>query len=292
MASRCTRVGWWIVVVMVALCVSGDPAVAQPQEAPLAAEAARLRSELTQVNTQISALKRSGPSVRNDYRLRSRQAQAEALARKLTTVEAQLRSLRGVPAGKVPTATAEAVEAPAALEARADLLSDEARRLSQQASGLQRAAGELRSRQTLLRRGGQIERDPFGSMDGSKRFMVLGGPTPTRLNGRAGNPPEAVAGGGTGSGTAPPPATVGPTPVGASGTPVPTAGPGDARSPGGTTTRALLDPVGQADRRTDSTGSKPVSEIERLERAAAALNSRAQSLEAEARALRTRAAKP
>ena len=66
------------------------------------------------------------------------------------------------------------------LEARADLLSDQARRLNQQAAGLERAATQLQTRQTLRRRAGQVERDPFGSMDGSKRFMIVRGANDTK----------------------------------------------------------------------------------------------------------------
>jgi hypothetical protein len=342
MSRKRTREGWWIVVVVAGLCASSAPLVARAAdparasgdrgrnaEGQLGAEAARLRQELERTNADISALKRSGPGVRNDYRLQRRQADAEQLARKLTAIEAQLRALRAGSAQRpVPPVLDEAAEAPAALEARADLLSDEARRLSQQASGLARAAGELRSRQTLLRRSGQIERDPFGSMDASKRFMVLQGSTPTRGVDRAGQRPTTpenatgvAPGDSRGSQPVPPtPPAPPPPPAGlvpgnpATGTPppAPPVATGGSTSPPGpitptqpvttlsgnsvgdarTAPRALLDPAALGARTgADRAAGKPISEIEKLERAAAELTSRAQALEAEARGLRSRAAK-
>jgi TolA-binding protein len=77
--------------------------VAQPRaQDPLALrraqdEFARLQEQLDRVNTEIERLKRSNRSVRDDYRLRDRLADAEALAQKLTRVEARLRSF-GAPA--------------------------------------------------------------------------------------------------------------------------------------------------------------------------------------------------
>jgi hypothetical protein len=297
MAKKRTWVGGWIVVAMAGMCALGEPALAQParpagRQEQLVVEGARLRSELQRTNAEVSALKRSGPGVRNDYRLHRKQADAEELARKLTGVEAELRRLRGqTPAAAAP-ASVDAAEAPAALEARADLLSDEARRLAQQASGMVATAGELRSRRTLLRRGGQIERDPFASMDASKRFMVLQGTRATSApgaeSGRSGTPtpppaPVPVSG---------PPTAVAPPQAGTfAGTSTPTAAT-DSRNSGGAPSRALLDPTSVAElRRTEQAAGKPVSEIERLERAAAALNDRARALEAEARLLRDRAAK-
>jgi hypothetical protein len=338
MSRKRTRGGWWVVVVMAGLCASSAPLGAQAAADPagrassdserqqLGAEATRLRQELERTNADISALKRSGPGVRNDYRLRRRQADAEQLARKLTTIEAQLRA--GSAQRPAQPLADDAAEAPAALEARADLLSDEARRLSQKASGLARAAGELRSRQTLLRRSGQIERDPFGSMDASKRFMVLQAATPTRgVDRGAERPsvPENTAGSAPAdpigaSGTAPPPPPP-PPPAGlappanpATGTPPPTAPPvatgGTTNPPGAftptqpvntlsgnnarasTPSRALLDPASLGVRAgAERADGKPLSEIEKLERDAAALTSRAQALETEARSLRSRAAK-
>src|SRR5262245_22449758 len=49
----------------------------------LAAECARLREQLERTNAEISALKRGDRGVRDDYRLRKKMADAEALARQL-----------------------------------------------------------------------------------------------------------------------------------------------------------------------------------------------------------------
>ncbi len=193
-------------------------------EPALAAECARLRVELEKANAEISSLKRGDRGVRDDYRLRRRLADAEQLAKQLTAAEAELRRLRGpAPTAPIPASPKlEPAEAPGVLEARADLLSDQARRLSQQAAGLERAATQLQTRQTLRRRAGQVERDPFGSMDGSKRFVIVRGQTDTK----ASNPT---------------PFTGNPTPTGgqeSTGTPVPTSG-----SPGSTSTTPGVAPA-------------------------------------------------
>jgi len=111
----------------------------------LEAECARLRTELQRANADVAALKRGDRGVRNDYRLRQRMADAEALARKLTEAEAQLRARTGAsPAPHAPTLappSAEPGDGPVELEAKADLLSDQARRLAAQAEDLARSAG-------------------------------------------------------------------------------------------------------------------------------------------------------
>ena len=214
------------------------PAAAQAFQASgeqaLAAECARLRIELERANAEISSLKRGDRGVRDDYRLRRRLADAEQLAKQLTAAEAELRRLRGpAPTAPIPASPKlEPGDAPGVLEARADVLSDQARRLSQQAAGIERAATQLQTRQTLRRRAGQVERDPFGSMDGSKRFIIVRGQTdtkggnPTTLSGTptptggaesATGSPGPTGGGGTGSSsptsvappTAPPPTAPG-----------------------------------------------------------------------------------
>jgi hypothetical protein len=313
--KRRMRAGGWLFLVVGAVLAFGAPVRAQTASAgrmqELAVECSRLRVELDRANGEISALKRSERGLRRDYRLQQRQADAEAIARKLTAAETELRRLRGGPPAPPPPAL-EAAESPSTLEARADLLSDQARRLAEQAGGLLRAAGELRARQVLLRRAGHIDRDPFAAMDASKRFMVLS--APRQAPGRSGQQPttpESTTGGpGNGAGSnpgvapPPPPASIAPTqptpptpPGGLSGTStgsaVPAAG-GDAKTTaaGSSNTRALLDPAALPElKRPDGAAGKPLTEIERLERAAAALDGRARALEDQARELRTRAAK-
>ena len=300
-------------------------------EQALAAECARLRLELEKANAEISSIKRGDRGVRDDYRLRRRLADAEQLAKRLTAAEAELRRLRGpAPTAPVPAPPKlEPAEAPGVLEARADLLSDQARKLSQQAAGLERAATQLQTRQTLRRRAGQVERDPFGSMDGSKRFVIVRGqndskagnpttftgsptnPTPTGGQESATGTPAPTSGGAPGNApttiappTAPapsPPPTPppGPTPATDSGggggrasTPTNLGGTGTPTSASGLGSRVLLDSATTAElRRLEAVAGAPASEAERLQRTAAALTRRAQALEAEARALRTRAHK-
>src|SRR5438105_3925304 len=97
----------------------------------LQAECARLRADLDRVNADVAALKRS-TGVRSEYRLRQRMADAEALARKLTEAESQLRLRQGVSAPVVAPAVAPPTAAPGdgpiELEAKADLLADQAHR--------------------------------------------------------------------------------------------------------------------------------------------------------------------
>jgi hypothetical protein len=279
------------------MCVWVEPVSAQGRVVDLVAESGRLRVQLERANAEISTLKRRGPGVRNDYRLRRRQADAEELARRLTTVEAELRNLRAGRPGPSPVLDAPGpAEAPASLEARADLLLDEARRLTAQAGGLARAAGELRARQTLQRRAGQIERDPFASMDASKRFMLLqAAASPTRPNNeRASQPPASgpVGASGVPPTARPVPPASGTSPAGGSGAaPVTTFGTESGTGAAPATTRALLDPAALAElRRSQPSTGKPLAEVERLEQAAAALETRARALEAEAGSLRRRAA--
>jgi hypothetical protein len=276
-------------------------------------EAVRLRAELDRAHAEIAALKRER-GVRNDYRLRQRMADAEALARRLTDAEAQLRRLRGgapVVAQPVPLGPPAAApgDGPVELEAKADLLSDQARRMAAEADALARAAGQLRSRQTLRRRAGQLERDPFAGLDASKRSMVFGrqqavatktGGGAEGLSDSAQPPPgdmprTAVAGSQAMPAPPPPPGAPGAAPA-PSPTPAPTAptAPSPVTPPAPTTTfspqsRALLDPATLADlQRLERSGVAP-GDPAALERAAAALRQRAQALEAQSKALRKQA---
>ncbi len=140
-----------------------------------ASEVVRLRAELDRKTAEISALKRIDRSVRQDYELRQRMAEANELARRLTVLENQTGQGR-------PVAPAAPIEGAAALAARADMLTDEAQKLAERAAGMVRAAGQLRTKQTLRRRAAAVERDPFASVEGSKRLIFVRGST--NLNGR------------------------------------------------------------------------------------------------------------
>ena len=97
--------------------------------ASLVAERQRLRGELERVNAEIDALKRSR-GMRDDYRLRDRLADAEALARRLTELDARLGTTRGATTA-LPASTDEprvsSADGPAELDAKADILADQAR---------------------------------------------------------------------------------------------------------------------------------------------------------------------
>ncbi len=80
----------------------------------LTAERARLRGQLDRVNAEIDALKRSARGVGDDYRLRARLADAEALARRLIDIEARL-GLRAPAALPGPLPVASPTDSPSDL---------------------------------------------------------------------------------------------------------------------------------------------------------------------------------
>ena len=303
----------------VALAAPAAPAAAAAEVNRLEAECARLRSELARANADVAALKKDR-GVRSDYKLRQRMADAEALARKLTDAEAQLRARTGAaPAAHAPALappSAEPGDGPVELEAKADLLSDQARRLAAEADGLLRTAGELRGRQTLRKRASQLERDPFASMDGSKRTLVFGGSL-RATTGKGGTSNESApkspqpgggamdstttrggSGGASGGGSAP---TTGPAPptaqpgMGSPGAAPPPMGTPPAQTPpagGG----AKADFAGPAPQPTSALASQlrtlldpsTLSEVQRLERTGKPVTD-PESLEKLAAALRQRA---
>jgi hypothetical protein len=266
-------------------------------------ECARLRAALERAQADIASLKQGDRGVRDDYRLRRRMADAEQLARQLTAAEGDLRRLDAGARPTVPASPAVTgpAEAPGVLQARADLLSDQARRLAQQAASYQRTATQLRARQTLRRRAGQMERDPFGAMDGSKRFMVVRGQesTDTRTSTTGGSKENGFTNPQpTNSPTPPPVGQPGATAVGPPTSTDNTRGGGPSTTtpvtppPPPTSARALLDPALAAElSKLEASGGAGLGDVDKLERAAAALQHRAQGLEAQAQALRARAAK-
>lgn len=133
----------------------------------------RLRAELERVNAEIAALKRQPAGVRADYLLRQRMADAEGLARRLTDAEAALPS--APPSVRAPLALprAETSDGPAELQAKADILADEAQRLTRDADRLARGADVIRGREALRRRMGRMEADPFTAFEASKRSLVF-----------------------------------------------------------------------------------------------------------------------
>ena len=275
-----------------------------------AAERARLAAELERINAEIDALKRSPRGIRDDYRLRSRMADAEAVSRRLTELEARVGSV-GTPAAAGPPATwpREVPAGPADdrtdLEAKADILADEARRLTAEANRLETRVVDLRARRELRRRAGQLERDPFSPLEQPKpRVLAVGsGTSPQAATGSkngSGQPRSGTnlgaEGSGPAAGTTPPTA---PTASPAGGTAM------GADSAGGGTTSAtnnapsataapqpygVLDPTLLAQvRRLDAPGAPPAN-LDTLETAVAKLRARSADLTRSAAALRARAA--
>jgi hypothetical protein len=188
----------------------------------LVAERQHVRGELEKANAEIDALKRSGRGLRDDYRLRERLADAESLARRLTELDARL-------GGGASTKTSEPAaeprvspaDGPAELDAKADILADQAQRLATRGDALLGRARDLRARQTLRRRMGQMERDPFSPLEGSKRramtgSLAVGGAAP--VAGGAKQPVITPTGGSSndsvGGSTTPATTTVNPAPAG------------------------------------------------------------------------------
>jgi hypothetical protein len=301
-------------------------AVDASSRAALTAERQRVRAELERANAEIDALKRSGRGLREDYRLRERLADAEALARRLTELDARL---GGAPAssapGPAPEPRVSAADGPAELDAKADILADQAQRLAARGDQLLGRARDLRARQTLRRRVGQMERDPFSPLEGSKRRAMTGSlsagstvATPTR----SATPAAPTAGSGqatiatdmgasaapaqTAGAAGPPPAHAGPDVVGSNIAQGPTSGAQLTPSSPSTGSavsspapalvadanalsvqlREVLDPTTLAElQHLEASGGAGVS-YEALERAGAALKTRAERLRQQAAALR------
>jgi hypothetical protein len=265
-----------VFVTLGGVAVVPSPAHAQAVDT-LQAERARLRTQLDKVNAEIDALKRAGGGVRDDYRLRARLADAESLARRLMDIEARLGIRVDGNARLQPPPTAEPTDGPADLDAKADILSDQSRRVRAQADVLGRRATDLKGRQELRKRAADLDRDPFAPMEGSKRRVASGAGTST--NNLAGtktntpitpNPNTSITGG---SNDFAPPATR-PEAVG---------------TPPSVQLRDLLDTATLTDlRRLETSGTGAVSP-QALERAAAALRARADWLDSQSRMMRAKA---
>jgi len=291
----------------------------------------RLRAELARVNAEVAAIKRGDRSIRNDYRLRERMADAEALAQRLTRAEADLRAQGGVrgpaPAGAPVVASPQASpqDGSVELEAKADLLVDQARKLDGEADVLAKAAEQLRSRKALRRKAGGWERDPFSGLETSRRNvaasssgqrLTLGtssGDSNTR-GASSSSPPPMVPGSSSGpaGGSAP---TVVSTPTLAA--PPPASAEGAGKSVGSSAAadgaasskssplsqvasadrqaveqRLYLDPATAAELRHALGAGGAALDPEALERGAAALRGRARVLDEQARALHARSRAP
>ncbi len=302
-------------LVLMALPVTATSLRAAPAarsgETELGAERDRLRTQLGAVNAEIAALKQQARrGVGDDYRLRARLADAEALARRLIDIEARL-GLRAPVGRPSPLPVAAPTDGPADLEAKADILADQSRRVRLEADALgQRVAG-IKGRQDLRRRAADLDRDPFAPLEGSKRrIATIASPAGATASGGAkdttGNvqPPAPLPGGGaastTGAGAANGAPSLGPgvsQTASSSTSPSPTV-PTSITTAAGTPSslsvevRDLLDPATVAEIGRLESAKTPNGSVQALERAAAALHARADALDAAARAMRTSAHAP
>jgi hypothetical protein len=321
MALCRTTLPIWLVAATIWGALAGAPAgaaaapvrrrVAEGDVAPraaLVAERQRVRADLERANAEIDALKRSSRGLRDDYRLRERLADAEALARRLTELDARLGT-------KAPSAAAidaeprvSAADGPAEIEAKADILADQAQRLDARAEALLGRARDLRARQALRRRVGQMERDPFSPLEGSKRRTMAGTTaTGSFVGGGSGpargptTPPEKTGGstgifgtdqaagapntvGNSGQTSQPTAAGVGHAVASPTAAPTPTnAGDAGALS---SQLRDLLDPATLAQIRQLEAAGGPGAGEGALERAGASLKARAERLRQQAASLR------
>jgi hypothetical protein len=264
----------------VARAQAARPASGPAQSAGLEGERRQLRLRLAAVNAEIDALKSADRGLRDDYRLRARLADAEAIARRLIELDAQLPA-RAPAAGPAAAAHRHDVEpaaaptdGPAELDAKADILADQSRRAQAQLQALQARAEQLSRRQELRRHSGQLEHDPFAPLDGSRRRAV----TSAALIPRGSySPPINAASSITGA--APTPQvdrSSAPPPASSAAPPVYLRSPVDADAPAEV-------------RQLEDDGGASSTNVEAIRRAIAALTLRARHLDAEAQALRERA---
>ena len=264
-----------------------------PPTSSLLTERARLQAALTRVNAEVDALKARPRGLSDDYRLRNRMADAEDLARRLTEIDTRL----GASARTAPRPDDTAWPAPprvdpsddrAELDAKADILTDQARQLASEANRLESRAVDLRARRQLRRRAGQLEDDPFSPLEQAKGRVGVSG---SNSGGGVASVPKSGS---------PPPRTGTPgvtDSAGGSASPPPM---GTVAEPANSTLttspsaqlRGALDPSSLAEiRKLDGAGSSPAT-LAALERAILALRQRAASLEANARQLRERGTPP
>ena len=262
-------------------------------DAALTAERARLRAQLDRVNAEIDALKRSTRGVGDDYRLRARLADAEALARRLIDLEARL-GLRAPAIEPGPLPVAAPTDSPTDLQAKADILDDRARRVRLEADALDHRVVEIKGRQDLRRRAAELDRDPFAPLEGSKRRVMTipaadsSGAAKAAVPGVGPQQPVDHPGGSLTTGSTSTPQTTA-TPPGST-PPTPLTGPPPTSL--SLELRDLLDPATVADiRRVEGTKSQ-ASSVQALQRAVAALRARAAALDDQARAMRRTAGTP
>jgi hypothetical protein len=261
--------------------VAVAPSRARAQAAvTLQAERSALRAQLDKVSAEIDALKRAGGGVRDDYRLRARLADAESLARRLMDIEARLGIRVDGTAKFQPPPIAAPTDGPSDLDAKADILADQSRRVRAQADSLARRAADLKGRQELRRRAADLDRDPFAPMEGSKRRVASAAGTGAAAGLGANAGGQNVTGKNSPTDFAPTSVTPAATPSSPERV---------ATAPLSVQLRDMLDTAALTDIRRLETSGAGAASPQTLERAAAALKARADWLEAQSRAMRAKA---
>lgn len=272
------------------LVTGGAWAAPAADHAAVRREVEALQAQLERVNVEIKALKSAPRSLSVDYRLRQDLADAEALGRKLTEAEARLRGSRPRPdvAPAVgPAPVAQVTDGPSELAAKADILLDQAQKLSVQADRIEARVERERVRGTLRSRTRHLEQDPFVTLEGAKRSVALSR-TETKTNVFSGEgapargDQEAAV---TGDSAAAPP-----TP-GVAGSPSTPRAPQVPDSTVTTTSvslsfRALLDARALAEVERLENSGDPQARSKALAAAVASLRKQARELESKATALR------
>ena len=256
------------------------------------AERERLRAELARVQAEIDHLKAAGPGLRSDYVLRARLADAEAMARRLTELDAQIKARTDAAVGRTPALAtpvgtepvAIPTDGPTELDAKADILTDQARRTQAQAVALQARIDQVRGRMELRRRASALENDPFAPLEGSRRRQAPGAPV-------ADSPRRGVftANPAVGSGPTPPPGGATSITAQDKGTTGSAATPTPTTPAGGVQIRDVLDPSASAQVRRNDAAAPVPTDLPSMERLLAALKARALHLDAQAKALRAQA---
>jgi hypothetical protein len=269
-------------------------AASATRENPLA-ERERLRKDLSSVQAEIDRLKAAGPGLRNDYVLRARLADAEAIARRLTELDAQIKARTDAAVGHAPASLAPAVgsepmasptDGPTELEAKADILTDQARRTQAQAVALQTRIDQVRGRRELHRRASALENDPFAPLEGSRRRLAPGGVSSSSEKGPVVSGPVPPPGPGPRTGTNNPASVTATDHAAAGGATTP---PFPAGTASAVQVRDVLDPSTSAQVRRNDAAAPVPTDLPAMERQLAALKARAQHLDAQAQALRARA---
>jgi cell division protein FtsB len=154
--------------------------VSPPQNAALHQQVQSLRTRLAALTTEIQNLKKKSRTVAEDYRLREKLSEADVVGRRLTASEAQLRQLPGAtpPLSQWLQVNPSAPlirpgDGPRELDAKADILLDQAERFATEAARMEAQVLQSERRDTLRRRVRRIENDPFIALEASKRSLVL-----------------------------------------------------------------------------------------------------------------------